>query len=359
MRKVLIAIVLMLGVFMVIFSFSEIKTIVLTLHHSDWRFWGLALVVELIWMLNLAASFRTLYRLMGIKEHLGHLFWMANAANLVNVVAPSAGIGGMAVFIDEAKQHNQSSGRVTVVGILFVLYDYFAFLCVLALGWIVLIRRNNLNTGEIISSFILLGLAVALSFLLYLGYRSSQRLGNTLAAMARFINRILVPIIHRPYLSEANAHQYAKEISEGIQQIKGKRSQMILPFLFALNNKAILLVILMVSFLTYQVPFTAGTLVAGISIAYLFVIVSPTPAGLGFVEGGLTIALNTMRVPLGSAAVITLTYRAVTFWFPLLVGALAFRRLHLSRPAVTGEGVNLEQVRVLRLRDEETHRDDE
>jgi len=337
MRKVLIAIILMLGVFLVILSFSEIKTIVITLQHSDWRLWGLALIVELIWILNMAASFGILYRLMGMHDHLGHLFWMVSAANLVNVVAPSAGIGGMAVFIDEAKQRKQSTGRVTVVGILFVLYDYFAFLCILALGWVVLIRRNNLNTGEIISSFILLGLAMALSFLLYLGYRSPQRLGDTLAGMARFINRIVFPFIHKPYLSEDNSHQYACEISEGIQQIKGKRRQMILPFLFALNSKAILLIILMISFLTYQVPFTAGTLVAGLSIAYLFVIVSPTPAGLGFVEGGLTIALNTMRVPLGSAAVITLTYRAVTFWFPLLVGALAFRRLHLSRPPKTGK----------------------
>lgn len=331
MRKVLIAIVLMLGILLVIFSFSEIENIVKTLKQSDWRLWGLALVVELIWLYNLATSFRALYRLMGIEEDSRHLFWMASAANLINVVAPSAGIGGMAIFLDDAKRRNHPTGHVTVVGALFVLYDYFAFLCVLALGWVVLIRRNNLNAGEITASFILLGLAIGLALLLYLGYKSGDALGRTLAGLVRFINRLFNSFIHRPYLSEESAHRYAFEISDGLLAIKSKRKEMIWPFLFALNNKALLLIILALSFLTYQVPFTAGTLVAGLSIANLFLIVSPTPAGLGFVEGALTIALNTMRVPLGSAAVITLTYRAVTFWFPLAVGALALRHLHITR----------------------------
>ncbi len=331
MRKVLTAIVLMLGVLLVIFSFSEIENIARTLEKSDWRLWGLALVVELIWLYNLGTSFRVLYRLMGLEENGTHLFWLASAANFINVVAPSAGIGGMALFLDDAKRRNHPSGHVTVIGALFVLYDYFAFLCVLALGWVVLIRRNNLNSGDISASFIMLGLAIGLSLILYLGYKSGERLGRALASLVRFINRLFNPFIHRPYLSEESARRYAFEISDGLLALKGKHKELIWPFLFALNNKAILIIILAISFLAYQVPFSAGTLVAGLSTAYLFTIVSPTPAGLGFVEGALTLALNAMRVPLGSAVVITLTYRAVTFWFPLAVGALAFRHLQTSR----------------------------
>jgi uncharacterized protein (TIRG00374 family) len=237
----------------------------------------------------------------------------------------------MALFLDDAKRQNHPSGHITVVGALFVLYDYFAFLCLLALGWVVMIRRNNLNSGEITASFIMLGLAIGLSLIVYLGYRSGEKLGRALAGLVRFINRLVNPFIHRPYLSEESARHYAYEISDGLLAIKGKRKELVWPFLFALNNKAILLVILAISFLAYQVPFTTGTLVAGLSVAYLFTIVSPTPAGLGFVEGALTLSLNAMRVPLGSAAVITLTYRAATFWFPLVVGAFALRRLHISR----------------------------
>jgi uncharacterized protein (TIRG00374 family) len=333
MRKIFIVIIVLLGIILVYYSRFEIKNIVLTLDHSDWRFWGIALLIELIWIYNMATDFGVLYRLMGIKENNRHLFWVAAAANFVNVVAPSAGIGGMAVFMDDGRQRNHPTGRITVVGVLYVLYDYFAFLCLLAMGWWVLIRRNNLNAGEITASFIMLGLAVGLTLMLFLGYKSGAKLGNALASLTHLINRLFFPFIHRLYLSEDNARHYALEISDGLKAIKGKRKEMVWPFLFALNNKALLLIILALCFLTFKIPFTIGTLIAGLSIAYLFLIVSPTPAGLGFVEGALTIALSTMGMSLGSAALITMTYRAVTFWFPLAVGALALRHLQSTRKA--------------------------
>jgi len=56
-------------------------------------------------------------------------------------------------------------------------------------------------------------------------------------------------------------------------------------------------------------------------------IVSPTPSGLGVVEGAMTIALNTLRVEMAAALLITLSYRFITLWFPLAVGAVAFRIL--------------------------------
>jgi len=45
------------------------------------------------------------------------------------------------------------------------------------------------------------------------------------------------------------------------------------------------------------------------------------------VEGAMTVALNTLRVELDAAVLITMAYRALTFWFPLAVGGMAFRML--------------------------------
>ena len=328
MRKTFLVIVLILAAAFIIFSLSELESILKTIEHSDWRFIGLGLIIETVWLFNLATTFRALYRLVGLEEDSRHLMLVAAAANFINVVAPSAGIGGIAVFIDDAKQRNHASGRVTVVGALFVLFDYVAFLCILALGWVVLIRRNNLNAGEITASIILLSLAVAFAVMLYLGYRSAAELGRALAWMARAFNRVLRPFLHRDYLSVERAYTFADEISEGLSAIRGKRKELLWPFLFALNNKVLLICVLALTFLAFQTPFTVGTLVGGFSIGYLFLIVSPTPAGLGFVEGALTLALNSLRVQLGTAGVITLIYRAITFWYPLGIGALALRALH-------------------------------
>ena len=100
-----------------------------------------------------------------------------------------------------------------------------------------------------------------------------------------------------------------------------------MPILFALINKALLLAIFTLVFLAFNVPVSIGTIIAGFSIGYLFMIVSPTPAGIGIVEGSLTLALTSMYVPFGLAAIITLAYRGITFWLPLAVGIISLRWL--------------------------------
>ena len=75
---------------------------------------------------------------------------------------PTAGVGGIAIFVNAAKKDGHPTGKVTLAAALFVLFDYAAFLAVLALGMIVLIRRNDLNAGEITASLILLAIASVL-----------------------------------------------------------------------------------------------------------------------------------------------------------------------------------------------------
>jgi uncharacterized protein (TIRG00374 family) len=331
MRKFIVALVLLLTIVFIFLRLSELQNIADTLQKSNWVFLSIALLFESLWLYNLSTTFGALYHLMGLKEGRLQLFLMTTAANFVNVVAPSAGIGGVAIFMDSAKQRNLSPGKVMVVGALYVLYDYAALLCILVLGFVVLIRRNTLEASELIASAILLVLAFAMAALLYLGYKSAEQLGSVLVWLSRMINRLIRFFIHRDYLSEENARLFAREVAEGILLIRGKRKDLVWPFLFSLNNKALLVCVMAFTFLTVGTPFTVGTVVSGVSIANLFLIVSPTPSGVGIVEGILPFALNMLRVPWGASVLITLIYRAVTFWLPLLVGVVTFRIIGNNR----------------------------
>ncbi len=325
MRKFIIALGLLLGIFFVIGRFAEVQQVVDTLQRGDWRWLLLAALVQGAWMVNVAASFRALYRLLGVEEHINRLVPLAAAANFVNVVAPSMGMGGMAIFIVDGRRRRLPAARVTTAVALYVLFDYAGFLAVLTLGLLVLFRRNQLNAGEIVASLILVGVAIFLATLLYLGMKSAERLGRTLAWLGRVVNRALYPILRRDYLSIERAHSFAHEIAEGLALARQTRDGWLLPGALALSNKALLITILFLVFMSFKQPFSVGTLIAGFSIGYLFLIVSPTPSGIGFVEGAMTIALGSLRVPLGAAAVIALAYRGITFWLPLLYGMLAIR----------------------------------
>jgi uncharacterized protein (TIRG00374 family) len=343
MRKFIAAVALMIGVVFIISRMTEVKSIADTLKRGDLRYVFLALGVQALWIVNIALQFWTIYRELCIEAKFTRLIQISIAADFVNIVTPSAGVGGMAVFISEAQRDGYSTGRVTVAGVLFVLFDYLAFFCILALGLGVLLRRNNLTSTELIATGILMLIAGVMAFLTYQGMRSEQALANALSWIIGHINRLIKPFIHRDYLSIEHAIEFAHEAAEGLRELRQKPRNLITPFLVALIGKILLVIILWLIFLAFQVPYSPGTIIGGWSIGYLFLIVSPTPAGLGVVEGALTLALTSLNVPLGAAAVITLAYRGITYWMPLLIGMLAFRWLMHGgqpRPPVSASGIN-------------------
>ena len=153
-------------------------------------------------------------------------------------------------------------------------------------------------------------------------------MADFLAKIARGINRFVKIFRKKEYLSEVRAHEFAHEISEGFAGLTEQPSSLVRPILWGILSKILLMGVLVCAFLSFEVPFSAGTIVAGFSITYLFLIVSPTPSGIGIVEGMMPIVLTSLNVDWSQAVVITLTYRTVTFWIPFGIGALAFRSLH-------------------------------
>ncbi len=328
MKKLFIVIVLFLSAVLIALSFSELETILLTLQKAHLKYFLLALVIQSIWFIATARMYQSIFHLLGMHDDVLTLTRMATAATFINIVAPTGGAGGIALFASEAHRRGHPTGKATVAAALFLLLDQAAFLAILALGLLVLFRRNDLDVGEISASLFLLIIAIAYAFTLYLGYRSAERLGNFLAKIARGVNRVVKFLGKENYLSEARAHAFAHEIADGFSGLTEKPSSLIRPILWGVLDKGLLMLILVCCFLAFEVPFSSGTIVAGFSLAYLFLIVSPTPSGIGIVEGIMPIALTSLNVDWSQAVVITLIYRAVTFWFPLAVGAWAFRSLH-------------------------------
>lgn len=331
MRKFLIALALLLGIIFIIGQYSEVQSILQTLQQGDWRYLTFAFLVQLVWMFNVALSYLVIYRLLNLGEPLSTLFTLAAAANFVNIVAPTAGMGGMAVFAGHAQKENYSSGKATIAGALYILFDYLGFLIILGLGIIVLFRRNHLTTIEIVASIILILIAAALALLLYLGTRSAEALGKLLAWLVGKVNLFSRALTKQDYLSEQRAYGFARDAAEGLREIRIQGIHLWIPAGLALTNKLLLISVFTLIFLAFGIPFTLGTIIAGFSVSYLFTIVSPTPSGIGVVEGALTLALRSLNVPLGAAAVIALAYRGFTFWFPFLIGMFSFRILGQSK----------------------------
>jgi glycosyltransferase 2 family protein len=331
MRKILLILFFFIAAAIAILSLGELKHTWHTLQHSNFIFMALAILLMLCWTLNDASIYRSFFNLMDLREKFWHLVLLSSATSFVNVVAPSGGFGGVAVFVDDAGKRGQPRGLAAAVGALYLFMDYAAFMVILALGWAVYIRRNDLKPGEITASFIMLGIVLSLGALIYIGSHSGERLGRVLAWLSRQINRVLWPILHREYFREIAAQEFGVEVAEGLSILRLKHRKILIPFLFALNGKIFQTLILGVTFMAFDVPFSVGTIIAGFASAYLFLIVSPTPYGIGIVETLLPLALTSLGVAWEDAVIITLTYRSITFWIPLAFGGVSFRVLQLQK----------------------------
>jgi len=328
LKKFVVALILLLAIVFLIGRFSELKEIGLVLRQGHILFLTMAVLLEIAWMVVLGSSFQTLFGIVGIRKSLLPLTRLVTAVNFVNIVAPSAGVSGMAVIYSDATRNGHSSARVTVGSLLFLLFDYFGLLSIIFIGLVILFIYHKLSVTDILAFVLFLFLALVLGGLLLLASRSEERLIRVVTFIARVVNKIARPFRKHEVLSEENARIFACEIVEGVTALKHVRRGWMRPLVLTLINKILLVSILGVVFLAFRIPVTLAVVVAAFSIAYLFVIISPTPAGVGIVEGVMTLSLKSLGVPLEAAVVVTLAYRAVTFWFPLLLGMISFRSLH-------------------------------
>jgi uncharacterized protein (TIRG00374 family) len=334
-RKILIVIILSFGIYFIFSKQNEVEQVILTFQQGDWHWLALAIVVHLGYVLNIGASLRAIYKLLGMEEKIGRLALLGAAANFVIVVAPSVGMGGLAVLAADAQERGLSTGRASTAGAVYTFFDYLATLVVVVIGLFILFQRNQLHPAEITAALILTALAIGLGFLLYLGMRSGEKLARALQWLGNLANRVLRPFTKENFIDGKRAYDFGIDAAEGLRLARQSPGGLWVPFALGLSTKLLMMTILFLMFLAFKQPYSVATIIAGFSMGKLFTIVSPTPSGVGFVETAMTLALNSLGVPLAPAALVVLGYRGFTLWLTLLYGLIGIRWVGLTTSKAT------------------------
>ncbi len=337
MRRFLVALLLLLGLLFFVGHQGELQRFLQVLRSGDGRFLALAFAFQAVYFAHVALTFDVLYQALGLQEHRLRLLLMALAMNFVNMVAPTAGVSGMAVFASEARDQGQSTARAMVATTLYIFFEHLGFLAVLFVGLWVLVRRGQLTWVEISASAIMVAIVVGLGSMLYLGARAGKSLARGLAWSARTINRGLRPLLRGDWLSEKRALQFGHDLSVGLRALHARPRFIGLLALLGIGSKIWLMAVLYAVFRAFHVPLSPGTWIAAFTVSYLFLVVSPAPGGVGFVESALTVTLTSFYLRVEDAIVVALVYRGITFWLPLLLGFGALRVLPWTR-GLNGNG---------------------
>ncbi len=315
-------------VFLVIVAtrFTEAQQLVRTLSQGQPRWLLVSLLIQCTYYIVFTGMFQSALWTVEIPGRLPELIPVWFTSVFLNITAPSAGVTGAAVFIDDAARRGYSAARAAAGMILVLAADYSGFAVLLIAGLAYLFATRHLYAYQIIAALILLAVIAGLSGVLVLGLVRPAVLRRLLGWVQNTLLRLATRLNRRPFLRDEWAEHSTAEFNDAAAAIKAHPDRLARTYFMALLAHLLEMTTLFTLFEVFRVPVHPGVVVAGYSVGILFWLVSVTPSGIGVVEGVMALVLTTLGLSLSQAAIITLAFRGFTFWLPLTVGFILMRR---------------------------------
>lgn len=321
-RRWLLWLLIIAFIWLIVSRFTEIEKLARTLAQGQWQWVAVASLIQVVFFVSYAALYQAAFATVEVASRVRDLLPVVLASRFVNVITPVGSPAGAALFIDDAARRGQSPSRVAAGVMLVLVADFSAFLPVLAIGMIYLFLQHDLQTYEVIGALLLLLLIGALSSVLLFGLWSPVLLQRLLVWVQRGVGWLFGRFKRPAPLDEDWTAKTAADFAGAAVAIGKHPGRLAHTLGVGLVTHLSNLLTLYVLFHAFRTPITIGPLVAGYAIGLLFWIVSPTPQGIGVVEGVMTLVYTSLGVPSGAAAVIVLSFRGLNFWLPLLLGFL-------------------------------------
>ncbi len=341
LKRWLVWLLIITFLWIVVSRIAEIEHLAQTLARGQWQWIWAAVFLQVVYYVNLAALYHSAFDTVGVQARIRDLAPVTFSSLFVNVAVPTAGASGAALFVDDATRRGQSATRAAAGTLLVLIVSFSSVLLVLAVGMTYLFIQHNLRLYEIIGASFLIAATMGQVTLLTMGLWRPEWMHSTLIWLQRLANN-LAHKFHRPIILDADwAETIAAEFNEAARAIVANPSRLWRTLAIALFAHVLNLACLFTLFLAFHQNVSLGVLVAGYAMGMLFLIVSITPQGIGVVEGVMTLVFTSLAVPPAQSTVVSLTFRGLSFWLPLLIGFVLLRRVKTIGEVVVG--VNGEQ----------------
>lgn len=324
----LLQLLLLAAVWLLVSRFAEIEKIARTLTQGRWEWMLAAAILQVFYYLLYAGVLQAAFNIVGVRASFRRFIALAFAVLFLNVVAPTAGSSGAALMIDDARRRGESGPRAAVGTLLANIADFSGFLPILLIGLFFLFLQHELQPYQIISAVILLLVIGGMTGLLGIGMWRPVSFRGLMTRVQHAINSAARGLHFNPPIVEDWADRTSSEFTEAAMAAATRPGRLGSAIMLSLAAYLADLASLYCVFRAFHQAAGLGVLVAAFSIGILFWIVSITPQGIGVVEGAMALVLISLGVSAEKSTVISLAFRGLAFWLPLLVGFLVARRLH-------------------------------
>lgn len=327
LTTVLWLVVLLAAAIAVATNIGELRRIGDAFRSAQWGYVAAAAAVEAAFVLNLALFYVSTFRASRVRAGVGRFVLLTSASYFVNLVSKTGGLGGIALYLREAKRTGEPQARVSAAYLTAYVIGYAAYLCVLVVTLLLLWARGSLRPAEIAAAAVILGIIVAAGLVLAVGLRSEAALGRLYLLAAYPANAAARLFRRAPFIDRCAARETVGELYEAVDHVKRNPRRYALPFAHALGVEVISAAMLFLIARALHANISVQAALAGYTISLLFSMVAITPSGLGFVEVSLSVLLVSFGLTRADAIAVALGYRLFEFWLPVLLGAVALQAL--------------------------------
>lgn len=277
---------------------QDVKRLVVT-SKWDWVSIGVALSIAYVFVHGM--MYKSSFASVGSKVGLLDATVLYMKRNFISVFLPAGGVSSLAFFSGNIEKQGVSKSQVNFAS---SIYGFVGILSVVVIAvpvFIYAIFAGSIGMGEwvgLIAVFVLIGA-------IYLIYRSIATNGKLYQLIIKYI-----PVID-VYLGE-------------FKDNKIERSSFIHTFLWSMLIEIVGIVHIYIAMVALNIQPSFLIATVAYIVGVVFLIISPFLRGLGAVEASMTFMLIRMGYSESAALSVTLLYRFMEFWIPLLLGALSF-----------------------------------
>ncbi len=312
-------------VWFLVSRFGDLRQLTATLGNGRWPWLLAGAAAQAAYFVFFAWMFQVAFSTVGVESRVRDLAPVVLGALFVNTLAPTGGTAGLALYADSAVRRGQSGVQAAAGALLATVIDFFAFAVVLLAGMAYLFSHNALHAYMIAAAALmtLVSAVQVAGLFLALGHPASLRralgfLQRVVAAFGR--------VVRRPSLFRTDwAETWTLQLATAAQWFRTHPTRIVGALGIGLLSNVVSIGALYCLFGAFGQPPALGVLVAGYAMAILFLNVSPVPQGIGVVEGLMTLVFTSLGVPNAPALAITLAFRGMSLWVPLLLGFVLLR----------------------------------
>lgn len=280
---------------------AELQQVRQLVYTSRWDWIAAGIVLSVAYIFVHGLMYKSSFAAVGSKVSLGDASMLFLKRNFVSVFLPAGGVSSLAFFSGNIESKGVSKSQINFAS---SIYGFVGILSVLVIAipvFVYAIFQGSIGMGEwfgLVAAFALIGLV-------YLLFRSVISNGRIYRTITRYI-----PVIE-VYLGDFRTN-------------KIERNSFIGTFLYSMLIEIIGIVHIYIAMVALNIEPSLIAATVSYVVAVVFLIISPFLRGLGAVEASMTFMLIRLGYNEAEAVSITILYRFMEFWIPLMMGALSF-----------------------------------